>query len=104
MPYFGPCVTGKYAGAMAARPIVAKGAYPGACKLVGYNTFAGNAAGMGYASKGLCLGLGLGLGVMGPLLVLGAGVVGAYLLFKENDKAMNGSSAGKTASKDIEKY
>jgi len=84
MPYLGPCVTGKYAGVIATRPVVAKAAYPGACKLVGYHVFAGKTAGAGFAAKGMCLGLGLGLGILGPLLVVGAGIVGGYYLLKDD--------------------
>lgn len=90
MPFLGPCMTGQYPGALAARPVAAKAAYPGACKFVGYNAMAGKTAGAGFAAKGMCLGLGLGLGAWGPLLLIGAGLVGGYLLFKNDTEATPG--------------
>lgn len=69
---------GVYNGAVG-KPLagVAKGLYPGACKFVGYSVLGG---------KGACLGLGLGLGILGPLLLIGAGVTAGYLFFKDRTK------------------
>ena len=94
MPFLGPCMTGQYPVGIAARPVAAKAAYPGACKFVGYNALAGKTAGAGFAAKGMCLGLGLGLGAWGPLLLLGAGIYGGYLLLKDDDKAAGDTSVG----------
>lgn len=81
MPFAGGCVLGQNPNAVVA-PGLYKGAvvkgmtpgmYSGACKFVGYNAVLG---------KGACLGLGFGLGVLGPLLLVGIGVTAGYLFFK----------------------
>jgi hypothetical protein len=77
MPYFGP------------------GVAPGICKFVGYNV--GKTAGYGYVGHGMCLGLGLGLGVLGPILVIGAGVAGGYFLI-EKFKTVKMNAAAEKAS------
>jgi hypothetical protein len=98
MPFTGPSIAGQCPALV--HPAVTGPAYRGACQFVGYNAFAGKAAGAGMAgagfgsgaglggaglgAKGLCLGLGLGLGAWGPLLVVGAAFAGGYLLFKKD--------------------
>ncbi len=72
----GQCIIGQNPG-LAVKPLagVGQGLYPGACKFVGYNALAG---------KGICMGLGLGtgMGILGPLLLIGAGIAGGYFYFK----------------------
>lgn len=70
----GGCIIGQYPG-LAVKPMAGagQGLYPGACKFIGYNAIAG---------KGMCLGLGTGLGFLGPLLLIGVGVAGGYFFFK----------------------
>jgi hypothetical protein len=72
----GQCIIGQNPG-LVAKPLagVGQGLYPGACKFVGYNALVG---------KGLCMGLGLGtgMGILGPLLLIGAGIAGGYFFFK----------------------
>jgi hypothetical protein len=88
MPISGGCVIGKYPGFAAAKQVAGQVIQPGAWKFIGYNALAGKAAGAGagagLGAKGLCLGLGLGLGAWGPLLLIGAGIAGGYLFFKNN--------------------
>ncbi|HIJ60725.1 MAG TPA: hypothetical protein HPP56_08975 [Nitrospirae bacterium] len=75
--YFGPGagMGGWIYNGSVAKPLfgAGKAIYPGACKFIGYSAFAG---------KGACLGLGLGLGVFGPLLLVGAGVTAGYFILK----------------------
>ena len=90
----GRCMIGQYPGVSATNQVAGQGLYPGACKFLGYNSFAGKAAGAGagFGAKGFCLGLGLGLGPWGPLLLIGAGIAGGYFFFKEHpsDIKLNG--------------
>jgi hypothetical protein len=39
--------------------------------------------GAGLSGKGLCLGIGLGLGVWGPIGLVGIGVIGGYYYWKK---------------------
>ena len=84
MPFLGPCAAWHCPGIAAVQPATAAAVYPGACKFVGYNALAGQTAGAGFATKGMCLGLGVGLGAWGPLMLLGAAVVGGYLILKRD--------------------
>ena len=77
----GRCLIGRYPGFAATKPAAAKAVYPGTCKFLGYNAFAGKTAGAGFAAKGMCMGMGLG--VLGPLLFIGAGVAGGYYILKK---------------------
>lgn len=80
----------------AAKPAAIKTiGFPGACKFVGL-TGLGKAAGAGFAGKGMCLGLGLGLGAWGPLVLVGGGLIGGYFLWKGNHSV-------KTKDDDIER-
>jgi len=86
----------KYSGLAAPNQIAGQGLYPGACKFVGYNSFAGKAVGAGFGAKGVCLGLGLGLGAWGPLLLIGAGIAGGYFFFRDRTPAVKLDAEEKT--------
>ncbi|MFC1522231.1 hypothetical protein ACFL6Y_07460 [Elusimicrobiota bacterium] len=51
-------------------------------KAAAYKCLAANTAGAGLAGKGACLGLSLG--VLGPVVLAGAVVVGGYFIWKAN--------------------
>ena len=106
MPITGPFIAGQCPRFV--QP-AATGIYRGACKFVGYKTFAGKGAGAciagagiggaglggaGLGANGLCLGLGLGLGALGPLLLLGATILGGYMLLKDDGPSPAGPSSG----------
>lgn len=51
---------------------------------VGYKTAACcKSFSSGLSAKGLCLGLGLGMGIWGPIALVGVGVVGGYYYWKK---------------------